>query len=273
MLGSSRTSYAALDDYLSSYYHTVADRSGFLAAGQACLQVADLLESDSVLRATLADGSRGAEAKRALGQQLLTGKVPPIALEVLGRVFAARWGSATDLVDGVEGVGITLILMSAEAASRIETVEEELFRFGRAVDANPPLQMALTDPANPPQAKAGIVASLLANRTTVEAAALLEYIASHLRGRRVQAAVTTLSELAAARHGRIVAEVRAAVVLSAQQRRRLSAVLAKIHGRPVELNMIMDPTVIGGIEIRADGEVVDATVATGIEQARRRLTS
>lgn len=273
MLGSSRTSYTAVDDYLSSYYQAAQDRSGFLAAGQGCLQVADLLDNDPMLRATLADTSRGEEAKRALGQQLLTGKVPPITLEVLGRVFAARWGSATDLVDAVEGVGTNLILMSAEAAGRIETVEEELFRFGRAVDANPPLQMALTDPANSARAKAGIVTSLLANRATVEASALLEYIVGHLRGRRVQAAVTTLSEMAAARHGRIVAEVRAAIVLSSEQQGRLTAVLARIQGRPVELNVIMDPTVIGGIEVRADGEVVDATVATGIEQARRRLTS
>lgn len=273
MLGPSRTSYAALEEYLSSYYQSVADRSDFLAAGQGCLQVADLLDNDSLLRASLADGSRGADAKRALGQQVLAGKVPPITLDVLGRVFAARWGSATDLVDAVENVGTTLILMGAEAAGRIETVEEELFRFGRAVDANPPLQMAITDPANSAEAKAGIVASLLANRATAEASALLEYIAGHLRGRRVQGAVTTLSEMAAARHGRIVAEVRAAIVLSDEQRRRLAAVLAKIQGRPIELNMIMDPAVIGGIEIRADGEVIDSTVATRLEQARRSLTS
>lgn len=273
MLGSSRTSYAAVDEYLSSYYQAAPDRSGFFAAGQGCLQVADLLEGDSVLRATLADASREAQAKRSLGEQLLQGKVSATALDLLGRVFAARWGSAADMVDAVESVGTTLILMSAEGAGRLETVEEELFRFGRAIDANAPLQMALTDPANSARAKAGIVTSLLANRATAEATALLEYIAGHLRGRRVQAAVTTLSEMAAARHGRIVAEVRAAVALSAEQRRRLAAVLTKIQGRPVELNVIMDPSVIGGIEIRADGEVVDATVASGIEQARRRLTS
>lgn len=273
MLGSSRTSYAEVDEYLSTCYDNAPDRAAFFAAGQACLQVADLLDGDQVLRATLADASRVGEEKRALAEQLLAGKVPAVSLDVLGRVFAARWGSPADLVDAVEGVGTTLILMSAEAAGRIDTVEEELFRFGRAVDANASLQMALTDPANSPAAKAGIVASLLEHRASVEACALLEYLAGHLRGRRVQAAVSTLSELAAARHGRIVAEVRATLELSATQSQRLAAVLAKIHGRPVEINVIIDRGIIGGIEVRVGGEVIDSTVATRLEQARRKLTT
>lgn len=273
MLGASRTSYAALEEYLSRRFDDSGDRSGFFAAGQACLQAADVLEQDSVLRSTLADASRSGDSKRALGEQLFTGKVPALALDVLGWAFAARWGSATDLVDVVEAAGSTLILMSAEAAHRSEAVEEEVFRFGRAVDANPPLQMALTDPANSAAAKAGIVNSLLANRATPEATALLVHVAAHLRGRRVQGAVSALSQMAAARHGRVVAEVRAALTLNETQRERLVSVLTQIQGRPVDLNAIVDPAVIGGIEIRLDGEVIDSTVATRMEQARRRLTS
>jgi F-type H+-transporting ATPase subunit delta len=39
----------------------------------------------------------------------------------------------------------------------------------------------------------------------------------------------------------------------------------------VRLNVAVDPDVIGGISVRIGTEVLDATVATRIEQARRAL--
>ena len=83
--------------------------------------------------------------------------------------------------------------MNAENEGRLDRVEEELFRFGRAVDANADLQMALTNPATPASDKAGIVASLLDGKADPATEELLVYLAGHLRGRRVQNAVTELS--------------------------------------------------------------------------------
>lgn len=96
-------------------------------------------------------------------------------------------------------------------------------------------------------------------------------MAGSLRGRRIQDAVARLSELAANRRGRIIAEVRSAVELTDSQQQRLAAVLATLHGRAVELNIEIDPAVIGGIEVRVGDEVIDGTAATKLEQARRKL--
>ena len=85
-------------------------------------------------------------------------------------------------------------------------------------------------------------------------------------------AVTGLSELAAARRGRVIADVRAASALTEEQSQRLSEVRSRIHGRSVELNVEVDPEVIGGIEVRIGDEVIDGTTATKLEQARRRMT-
>ena len=43
--------------------------------------------------------------------------------------------------------------------------------------------------------------------------------------------------------------------------------------RALRVNVTVDPNVIGGIQVRVGDEVIDGTLATRIEQARRRLTS
>jgi F-type H+-transporting ATPase subunit delta len=131
--------------------------------------------------------------------------------------------------------------------------------------------MALTNPATPPSTKSGIVRQLLDGNATPETVELVGDISGNLRGRRIQAAIARLSELAAGRRGRIIAEVRSAVSLTAQQEERLAAALAQLHGRSVELNVDIDPAVIGGIEVRVGDEVIDGTAANKLEQARRKL--
>lgn len=272
MLGTSRVSSATVQEYLVGLFDNHKVRRDFFTAGSGCLRLSDLLDQDSALRSALADSSRSATAKADLCQRLLATKLPALAVEVLGEVTGLRWGSSTDLIEAVEAAGATLILMSAEANGRIDAVEEELFRFGRAIDANPPLQLALTDPATSGLAKSGIVKSLLDRKAAPETIELLAHTTAHLRGRRIQAAVETWSALAAARHGRVVAEARSAIVLTSDQRHRLAGALAKLHGRAIDLNVTVDPGLIGGIEVRVNDEVIDGTIISKLEQARRRLT-
>lgn len=271
MLGASRTSLAGLEEYLGSLYQDQSARADFVGAGRGCLDVADLLDTDPTLRSALADAARSADSKRALSRQLFAGRIPELALSVLDQVFGARWGTPSDMVDAVEDAGRTLLLMNAEAEDRAATVEEEIFRFGRAIDGNPPLQMALTDPANTAAQKVGIVTTLLDGRTAPETPVLLGHLVAHLRGRRVQSAIAALSHLAASRHGRVVAEVRAARELTAGQSARLAAALATLHGIRVELNVVVDPSVIGGIEVQIGDDVVDGTVVGKLMQARRHM--
>ena len=80
-----------------------------------------------------------------------------------------------------------------------------------------------------------------------------------------------LIDLAGEQRSRSIAEVRVARPIDPDQAVRLSAALSRIHGRDVRLNVAVDPAVIGGISVRIGSEVVDATVATRFEQARRAL--
>lgn len=271
MLGASRTSIAVQQEYLAGLYDDVSARPQFDAAGDSLLAVVSVLEAERPLRAALAEPATLPAEKDGIIEAVFVGKVPALTLDILKRVSHARWSSDADMIDATEEAGASLILMSAESQGNLDRVEEELFRFGRAIDANADLQMALTDPASPTAAKAGIVRSLLDGKATTETVQVLAHVVGHLRGRRVQDAVTRISELAATRRGRVIADIRSAIELTHEQESRLAAVLKKLHGRDVELNVAIDPSVIGGIEVRVGDEVIDGTVANRIEQARRRL--
>ena len=94
---------------------------------------------------------------------------------------------------------------------------------------------------------------------------------SHRRSRRIGAALDQLSELAAGRRGRIVATVTSAVALTSVQQARLSEALKRIYARDVLIDQVVDSSVIGGISVDVAGEIIDGTIASRLEQARRQL--
>ena len=271
MIGASRTSQAALREAVNARFDG-ADATALAADGQSILSFTTLLGQERTLRQTLADPALAAAAERELLRSLLDGKVGDGALGLIVETATRRWSTDRDMLDAMHEAGASLLLMSAEKQGRIDRVEEEIFRFGRIIDSNPDLQMALTNPAVAEQSKAAITGQLLAGRADDLTVQLLRAVTSELRGRPVQTAIRDLSALAANRRGRVVAEARSAIPLSPEQSHRLAAALGRIHHREVQLNVTVDPTIVGGLEVRVGDEVIDATLSTRIEAARRRLT-
>jgi F-type H+-transporting ATPase subunit delta len=267
MLGSSRGSVVVVGD-------AVAARAGDAAAaslGADLLAVASLLGSDRRLRAALSDTGTAPEARHGLVDALLGSRVGAPAVEVVKIAVDQRWSSARDLVDAVASAAAQAMFTVAEREGRLDAVQDELFKFGRAVAGDAALRMALTDPSLPTDRKTAIVGDLLQGKAQPETIALLQSAAGNPRGRRVEDAVEELVELASVRRQRVAAEVTSAVALDDDQQQRLAAALGRVFGREVELRVVVDPSVLGGISVRVGDEVIDGTTVQRLEQARRRL--
>ena len=89
--------------------------------------------------------------------------------------------------------------------------------------------------------------------------------------RSVAVALEEYEKVAADVHGRDVATVRVARGLSDQDAQRLSGVLARQYDRPVHLNVVVDPEVVGGVKVEIGDDVIDGTVSSRLDDARRRL--
>lgn len=242
-----------------------------LGIAEEVLSVAALLAGEKSLRTALADAGQSIAGREALLKDVLGSKVNASTLSLLTSAIAARWSDADELVDALEELGMVVAFCAAENDGSLDRVEEELFRFGRAVEANPALQMTLTDPALSASGKAAVVRDLVAATAAPVTTAILTHVAANLRGRRVDMAVTNLSNLAAAQRERVVAQVRVAIDLDAAQRERMARALARLTGREVRLNIAVDPTVLGGASVRIGDDVIDGTMVTRLTQARRTL--
>jgi F-type H+-transporting ATPase subunit delta len=75
----------------------------------------------------------------------------------------------------------------------------------------------------------------------------------------------------AAVRNRAIAEVRSAVPLTDDQRRRLTDALKKSTGKDVEIKVVIDPAVLGGIVTQIGDTVIDGSVRHRLNQVRESL--
>jgi F-type H+-transporting ATPase subunit delta len=268
MRGVSRASLAEAEERLEPL---ITPRRDAARLGDELFAVAGLISSQPALRRALTDPSRPAEARSSLVTDVLAGQVSEAAAELVASVAAARWSSPGDLLAAIEQLAVQSIAAASENAGRLDDLEDDLFRFGRIVKGQPDLRAALLDPFAAPDGKRQLVDELLAGKVTEEALRLIERAAASPLGRSLDVSMEDYARIAAQRRERLVAEVHVAIALTAAQRRRLAAVLAEMYGHQVHLNMVLDPRVAGGMTIRVGEELIDASVATRLAEARRRL--
>lgn len=267
MLGASREALAAARDTLDAR----SGDPGFAVLPGELLAVAALLDGEPALRSAIADAGQPVPVRTGLARDVLTGRVSDLAVEVVVAVAEQRWSSDLDVVLAVEQLAYQAAFTVAESSGTLDATEDEIFGFGRALDSSPALQMALTDPAQGPATKAGIVGDLLAGRSTATTREVLQYAVGHLHGQRIDAVVDALVALAARQRDRLVAEITVAAPIDDAQRQRLADALSRLKGRAVRVNVSVDPSVLGGVHVRIGDEVIDGTAAARLEQARRAV--
>jgi F-type H+-transporting ATPase subunit delta len=269
MRGTSRESLAAGQERLEVLLSARGIRPETI--GDELFAVANLLAGSARLRQVLTDPSQPGDAKADLVRRLLAGNVSGPTLDLLAGLVRGRWGAPLDLVDAVEALAVRAVLAAAARADRLESVEDELFRFSRLVAGNTQLRDAFSARTVGDDRKAALVERLLAGRAAPETLRLATQAAVHPRGLRTERALEGYVDAAAERRRQLVAHVVAAVPLTAAQRERLSTILRRTYGRPIRLNVDLDPEVVGGLRVQVGGELVDGTVATHLDDVRRRL--
>lgn len=157
----------------------------------------------------------------------------------------------------------------AAAEGNLGEVEDELFRFARVLEGSNELREALTDASTPPPRRQQIVEDLLAGKATTTTAALVSMVVGTGRGRELPEIINSLVEKIAQSSNKVVAEARSAVNLTDDQRQRLAAALSKATGKDVEVKVIVDPRVLGGIVAQIGDSVIDGSVRHRLEQLRK----
>jgi F-type H+-transporting ATPase subunit delta len=157
-------------------------------------------------------------------------------------------------------------LLTAEGGAN--EVQDELFRFSRVLESNDELRQTLQDPHIPVERRVQIVEDLLGGRASSLTTGIVSLVVLNGRTRELSAMVNQLLDLCAARGEKVVAEVHSAVELTDDQKSRLAAALKQSTGKDVDIVVVVDPSVIGGIVTQIGDTVIDGSVRQRLSQLR-----
>ena len=174
------------------------------------------------------------------------------------------------MADRIEGYS-NAIFEIAQAEGAMGAVEEELFRFSRALEGSDELRSTLTDQRIPAARRQQVVEDLLGERAHALTVALVSFVVGAGRARELPAIIDRLVARAASERDREVAEVRSAVPLDEDQRQRLAEALGNATGKQVEVRVIVDESILGGIVAQVGDTVIDGSVRRRLEQLKARL--
>jgi F-type H+-transporting ATPase subunit delta len=161
----------------------------------------------------------------------------------------------------------------AEAEGELEAVEEQVYAFAKMAEVRAKVREALIDPALPTENKRNLVRDVLGERANPVAVNLLGMLVEQGRSREIGRIAQAFAEVAAERRQQVLADVRSAVPLTDAQRRRLAEALSAATGRKVEIKVIVDPDLIGGVVAWVGDEIFDGSIRSRLDGAKQHLTA
>lgn len=261
--GASADAVAALTDQVGG---VAQDKAEVVAT--ELFSVAGTLRAEGALRRYATDATVPAEARSGLTGEVFGGKVDGATLDLVTAAVGRRWTRTRDLADALEHLGVVAAVRAAGTDS--DRLVDELFAVRSVVAGDSDLRNALSDPARSVADKAELVDSLFGAKALP---ATLVLVKQSLAGthRTVTAALEDYEKVAAAVHGQRVATVHVARPLADAEQQRLADALSRQYGVPVHLNVVVDPAVLGGMRVEIGDDVIDGTVSSRLDVARRSL--
>ena len=270
--GSSRASVLALRKNLAEVVNKQSPAELAQFANDLFV-ILSVLSSSIGVRRALTDNARDASAKAELISNLFGKNISSAAQSLLASAASLRWSSPGEIADAIENLAVEAESAVADKNSELEKLENQLFDFARVLKANPDLRQALNTSADTDEGKLALLEAVVKGKYSSSTLNLLRKVVTLRRGRSIDATLAAYSHYVSSRKDRLVAHVKSAVELSSSQIEKLVAALTKQMGRPVHINLEIDPKVLGGISIRYADDVIDGTIVNRIAEAGRALVS
>ena len=167
--------------------------------------------------------------------------------------------------------GYAAAVFETVTVADLEEIEDQLFRFARTVESNRRLRSALGDRDLPVEVRQQVIDQLLGDQVLPATRRLAAYAVRGGRARDIVATLDALVEDAARARGWRVARVQAADEVGETQRRDLSEALARLAGNPVDLQVTVDPELLGGVVVQVGDLLVDSSTRHRLDELKEHL--
>ncbi|MBA3365442.1 MAG: ATP synthase F1 subunit delta [Actinobacteria bacterium] len=159
---------------------------------------------------------------------------------------------------------------AAQNQERLEPVREELAYFVESTRDVPELRALMLNPQLDPRAKVSALEGLLEDADELVRNFVL-VVTERGRGGELEDMQREFERLAAAESGQLDVELTTAFELSDEDAARILEQIERASGRSVQATRKVDPSLIGGVVLRAGSQRVDASVRGRLEKLRQEL--
>lgn len=159
----------------------------------------------------------------------------------------------------------------ARSEGDIDRVADELFRVARTLETQQELRQSLTDIYLPIEAKEKLLDEALGAQVSPHVLNIIKFAVSQGQARSLVKISDELASLAEEESRREIAEVRSAIPLDEEQKRRLGEALGSAMNKDVSVKVVVDPSVIGGIFARVGDVVMDGTMKHKLDLLKDHL--
>jgi F-type H+-transporting ATPase subunit delta len=160
---------------------------------------------------------------------------------------------------------------AAGGLDQAEVLAQELAAVDAALREAPELRAAMVHPLIPADRKVRVLARLLGDHLGPLSQRVLRVLFAHGRWSALGGVVAALQERVDRERKRQRVTVRSVVELTAQQLDQVRQALERRLGQSVVLETQLDPSLMGGLEVRVGEETLDRTVARRLRELRDRL--
>jgi len=162
---------------------------------------------------------------------------------------------------------------SAKAEEQLDQVQQALALLGRLLTEQPMLGALLLNPEMTTERKLAVMDQAFGDGLTELVRAFVRMVVSVGRVEWLPGMVEAFAALVDADRGLVRVTVRSTHPLSERTLQRLRHGLEQREQKDVELGTELDPSLLGGLQIRLGHRVIDASVRRHLAELRQQLKS
>ncbi|MGQ3675249.1 F0F1 ATP synthase subunit delta [Xanthobacter sp. TB0139] len=176
---------------------------------------------------------------------------------------------AETIVSGMAGRYATALFELADEAGAIDAVKADLDRFSALMAESADLERLVKSPVFTAEEQLHAVGAIL-DKAEISGLAgnFVKLVAQNRRLFALPGMIADFTALVAARRGEITAKVTVASSLNDEQFASLKDMLAQKTGKDVQLDVTVDPSILGGLIVKLGSRMVDASLKTKLNSIR-----
>ena len=176
------------------------------------------------------------------------------------------------IVSGMAGRYATALFELAVEAVSIDQIKNDLDSFEQLATANPDLMRLIRSPVFGADEQAKALAAVLQRAgITGLSAQFLKVVAANRRLFAVREMIRDFRALVANYKGEVTADVTVAERLNDARFTEIKSTLAAVTGKDVQVNVHVDPAIIGGLIVKIGSRMVDSSLRTKLSAIKHAM--